>query len=269
MPSAGYFVGMILRSCLSILLLLFTAAGASAQIPVEFGPGSTELSREELTQLLQRYEEAIASPAYSGGVKDAARANAARIRERLEQGDFKVGDRVALTVQGEPNLPDTVSVEPGPQITLPLFGSISLAGVLRSEVQEHLTKELGKIIHDPVVHAKALMRLAIMGSVGRPGFYVVPADLLVSDAIMVAGGPSGSANIDDLRIERGSKRLLEGEPMQEALLNGRTLDQLNLQAGDQLYVPQKQGNRWVGPLLRYGIVIVSTVLLGIRLGGIH
>lgn len=259
---------MTLRALLpTLLLVLLTAAGVSAQIPVEFGPGSTELSREELTQLLQRYEEAIASSAYSGAVKDAARANAARIRERLEQGDFKVGDRVALTVQGEASLPDTVTVEPGPQITLPLFGSISLAGVLRSEIQEHLTKELGKIIHDPVVHAKALMRLSVQGAVGRPGFYVVPADLLVSDAIMVAGGPGSASNLDGLRIERGRTRLLEGQAMQDALLQGRTLDQLNLQAGDQLYLPPKTPGR-TGMFVRYGVVILSTLLLGVRLGGV-
>ncbi len=182
------------------------------------------------------------------------------IRERLENGDFRAGDRVALFVQGEPNLPDTVLVEPGPQITLPLFGSISLAGVLRSEIQEHLTRELGKIIHDPVVRAQGLMRLSIQGSVGRPGFYVVPADVLVGDVLMIAGGLSGDAKLDKLRIERGSRRILEGEGMQEALLQGRTLDQLNLQAGDQIVLPKKGGSI-TGQVLRYGIVITELGLL--------
>jgi len=257
----------MLRALISTVLpILLIAANLSAQIPVEFGPGSSELSREDLTELLQRYEEAIASPAYSGGVKNAARANAARIRERLEQGDFRVGDRVVLSVQGEPNLPDTAVVEPGPQITLPLFGSISLAGVLRSEIQEHLTRELGKVIRDPVVRAQGLMRLSIQGSVGSPGFYVVPADMLVSDALMIAGGPSGNPNLDGLRIERGSTRLLEGRPMQDALLQGRTLDQLNLQAGDQLYLPERTASIW-SSLFRYGVLVASTLWLGVRIAG--
>jgi len=245
-------------------MVLLAAAALSAQIPVEFGPGSAELSREDLTQLLQRYEEAIASPAYSGGVKDAARANAERIRERLALGDFRVGDRVVLSVQGEPNLPDTVLVEPGPQISLPLFGSISLAGVLRSEIQAHLTRELGKIIRDPVVRAQGLMRLSIQGSVARPGFYVVPADMLVSDALMIAGGPGANANLDDLRIERGTTRLVQGQGMQDALLQGRTLDQLNLQAGDQIFLPQKAAGP-LGAFLRYLAVAAVPVILGVWL----
>ena len=212
----------------------------------------------------QEYEAAATSSAYSGGMRDAARANAAMIRERLEKGDFHAGDRVALYVQGEPNLPDTVLVEPGPQITLPLFGSISLAGVLRSEIEQHLTTELGKIIHDPVVRAQGLLRLAIVGSVGRPGFYVVPADLLVGDALMIAGGPSGDANLDKLRIERGSERILEGEMMKEAMRQGRTLDQLNLQAGDQILLPRKTTGITM-QVVRYGVIIASTLLLGVRI----
>ncbi len=258
---------MILRNAFLAVAVAVGAAGPlAAQIPVEFGPGSSELSRGDLTQLLDRYEKAIASPAYSAQVKDAARANADRIRDRLEQGDFHVGDRVVLSVQGEPNLPDTVLVEPGPQITLPLFGSISLAGVLRSELSEHLTQELGKVIHDPVVRAQGLMRLSIQGSVYRSGFYVVPADALVSDAIMLAGGPAGSANLDNLRIERGTTTILEGAAMQEALHSGRTLDQLNVQAGDQIVLPEKKAGPW-GVIARYGLIVITGVFLGGRIIG--
>jgi protein involved in polysaccharide export with SLBB domain len=251
------------RALLLFLLLSGVPAGLSAQIPVQLGASGAELSRENLTQLLQEYDAAATSSAYSGGIRDAARTRAAMIRDRLENGDFKPGDRVAIFVQGEPNLPDTVMVEPGPQITLPLFGSISLSGVLRSEIQEHLTRELGKIIHDPVVRAHGLMRLSIQGSVGRPGFYVVPADVLVTDVLMMAGGPAGDAKLDKLRIERGSQRILEGEVMQDALLQGRTLDQLNLQAGDQIYLPRKGASMWPG-VLRYGLVIATSVILGRR-----
>ena len=75
------------------------------------------------------------------------------------------------------------------------------------------------------------------GAVGQPGFYVVPADMLVSQALMVAGGPAQNAELDGLRIERGLETLLDGDELQEELRLGTTLDQLNLQAGDQLVLP--------------------------------
>ena len=101
---------------------------------------------------------------------------------------------------------------------------------------------------------------------GGPGFYVVPADLLVQDALMIAGGPAGDANLEKMRIERGSTAILEGEMMQEAMRQGRTLDQLSLQAGDQVYLPRKTAGH-AGQFIRWGVVIASTLLLGVRLSG--
>jgi len=224
------------------------------------------LSRDDLNRLLQQYELALDSPAYSGRIKEGLKAEAARVRDRLEHGDFQPGDRVALFVQGQPNLPDTVPVEAGPKITLPLFGEISLAGVLRSEITAHLTKELGKMMRDPVVRAQGLMRLSVTGAVGKPGFYVVPTDILVSEALMMAGGPSTNADLKDLRIERGSKEIYQGEELQTAMRSGRTLDQLSLQAGDQIVLPQQGPSIW-GSVAKYGVVILSTVLLGVRIAG--
>ncbi len=169
-------------------------------------------------------------------------ADAAEIRQRLERGDFLVGDRILLSVEGEEEtLPDTVLVEPGQMIELPVFGEIPVGGVLRSEIEEHLATELGEFIRDPEVRASGLVRVAILGSVGRPGFYTMPAETVLGDAIMAAGGPSQNANVDQVRIRRGSVQIMEGEQTRVALQQGLTLDQLNIQGGDQINVPQTRG----------------------------
>lgn len=231
---------------LLIALLALSFVPLQAQVPTEFDPGRSVRSRADLERLLAEYDQALASPAYSSSVKQAVRASAEQIRARLEHGDFRVGDAVALYVEGESTLPDTIPVESGPMISLPLFGDISLAGVLRSETREHLTKELSRFIHEPVVRASALMRLSIQGQVGNPGFFVVPADELVTEALMRAGGPGPNADLDRLRIERGAAELIAGRALQEAMREGRTLDQLNLQAGDQIVVPDQatSGGLW-------------------------
>lgn len=250
----------------SLLLLVLTLTAPlelSGQIPSRFSPTGAVLTRADLQALLDQYEAALASPAYSAELKAAAREGAERVRNRLEHGDFRVGDRIALSVQGEPNLPDTVPVEPGPQISLPLFGTIELDGVLRSEITEHLTEEIGRFIRDPVVQAEGLMRLSIQGNVGRPGFYVVPADMLLSEALMMAGGPGQMASLDELHVERGGRLLLDEETIQEAMQDGRTLDQLSLQAGDQLTLPAEEPGPW-GSLGRYALVIGSVLLFGVR-----
>ncbi|MDH3205938.1 MAG: polysaccharide biosynthesis/export family protein [Gemmatimonadota bacterium] len=218
-------------------MLALSTEAIEAQVLTNSDPGSSVRTRADLERLLQEYAQALASPAYSESVKRMVRTDADLIRGRLTNGDFRVGDRIVLFVQGEADLPDTVAVQPGPMIALPLFGEISLFGVLRSEVSAHLARELGRFIRDPIVRANGLMRLSVQGSVGSPGFYTMPAEMLVGEALMVAGGPTAQASMDEIHIDRGSQPFMDGELLQEAIRQGLTLDQLNLQAGDQIVVP--------------------------------
>lgn len=217
----------------------------SAQLPTPSDPGAAVRTREDLEELLSFYEDALLSPAYSEEVKSSLALEASRIRARLEEGDFKLGDRVALFIQGEPGYPDTVAVEAGPKISLGLLGDVSLEGVLRSEVEERIAQALVGVLRVPVVRAQGLMRVSVQGAVGQPGFYVVPADMLLSETLMVAGGPGQNAALDDLRLERGVEVLMEGDDLQEALRQGLSLDQLNMQAGDQVVLPgAPAGGTW-------------------------
>lgn len=222
---------------------------SAAQLALDTDPGRSVRTRSDLERLLSEYEAALASPAYSDAVKRTIEVDADRIRGRLRDGDFRVGDRIDISVQGEPNFPVTVTVEPGPVIVLDLFGEISLAGVLRSEISAHLTEALGRFIRSPIVRATAQMRLSVLGAVGNPGFYTMPAETLLGDVLMLAGGPA-TPDLDDLRIERGGQQLYEQAQVQMALREGLTLDQLNLQAGDQIVLPiPSQTNFVFGTLL--------------------
>lgn len=246
---------------LAVALSVGAVVPLSGQLPLESDPGRTERTRADLENLLAEYTLAMDSPAYSNAVKASLRERAARIRDRLERGDFRLGDRITLYVEGEPNLPDTVPVEAGPMISLPLFGDISLEGVLRSEIQAHIGEELKTFIRSPVVRAKALMRISIQGAVGQPGFYVVPADMLLGEALMVAGGPAQNARLDDLRIDRGTQTLVDGEDLQEAVRGGLTLDQLNLQAGDQIMMPERGAGILQNIALVAGLLGTLSILL--------
>jgi protein involved in polysaccharide export with SLBB domain len=150
---------------------------------------------------------------------------------------FRVGDRILLRVEGEAQLSDTFTVGSGPSLTLPVIGPISLSGVTRSGVQFYLTGQLGRFIKDPVVHARALIRVSVLGEVTRPGFYAVPTDLVLADALMVAGGPTRDANMAELKVDRSGDRL-GASAIRNALAGGTTLDALGLHSGDGILVPR-------------------------------
>ena len=151
---------------------------------------------------------------------------------------FQVGDRTLLVVEGDSTLSDTFTVVAGPAIELPVIGAVSLAGVPRSGVEAHLARELGRYLKNPVVHARPLIRLSILGEVARPGFYAVPTDLVLADALMVAGGPTQEARADKLRIHRGGGVVWGGPKLQAEIARGATLEDLGLRAGDRVEVPK-------------------------------
>src|SRR5260221_100094 len=118
---------------------------------------------------------------------------AAAMRTRLARGDFRVGDRILLTVEGEKELSDTFTVGLGGQLTLPLIGNVPLDGVLRSELQDYLTHRLAQNLRDPEVRTRAFVRLSVQGAVTHPGYYGVPADAPLSDRLMAGRAVPGGA----------------------------------------------------------------------------
>jgi polysaccharide biosynthesis/export protein len=215
------------------------APEASAQVPVEWDVGREQVTRAELEDLLERIRENLASAAYSGRIRSQLEQNAGMITRRLEEGDFQVGDRVFLQVEGEPELSDTLVVRSGQLVSVPVVGDLSLRGVLRSELEPRLAEHIARYVREPRLRVQALIRISVIGEVESPGFFVVPADMLVTDVLMLAGGPTRESKLDDLRIERGTTNIWEGGLLQEAVIQGRTLDHLNVQAGDRLVVPRE------------------------------
>ncbi len=231
------------RALVLLALPLALAGTAHAQAASQWNPQQVELSRAELETLLARYDETAASSAYSATLREQARREAALIRNRLTQGDFQVGDQIALMVEGEANLSSAFVVQTGPAVVLPVIGRISLEGVLRSELQPHLQREIGRYIRNPVVHARSSVRLMITGGVGQGGYHVVPTSTVFTDMLMLAGGPAGNAMLQNIRVERGNRVIWEGPALQQAIIEGRTLDQLSIQAGDHVIVPVKGEGR--------------------------
>ncbi|HEX9218816.1 MAG TPA: polysaccharide biosynthesis/export family protein [Gemmatimonadales bacterium] len=176
---------------------------------------------------------------------------------------FQAGDRILLHVEGDSALSDTFTVVAGPTLRLPNIGEISLAGVRRTDLEAHLTRELSRYIKDPVVQARALIRVSVVGEVTRPGFYAVPVDLVLPDALMLAGGATQQARVDRLRIVRGNASLWDGDRLQTAIAHGATLDQLGVQAGDRIQVPGQRDpeSKWrITGLVVTSLATVVTVL---------
>jgi polysaccharide biosynthesis/export protein len=178
------------------------------------------------------------APAQAAAGAAGAAGTAAPVTATVLGGDFQVGDQIDLQVEGDSSLSRTFTVGPGPALPLPVIGAIPLAGVRRSEVEAYLTRQLSRYLKAPVVHAKALVHLSIIGEVEHPGFYSVPVDMVLGEAVMRAGGPTRDAKVAAMRIERDGRSILRGDSLQLALGHALTVAQVGLHDGDRLIVPR-------------------------------
>jgi len=248
-----------------IAVALVSPALCNGQDPFE--ATRLESDRAELTRLLAQYDAVALSIAYSEVLRGEGRVRADVIRERLSTGDFRPGDQIALLIEGGGAVQwDTLTVEAGPLIDVPTLGPILLQGVLRSELEAHLGRELGLFIQPPRVQARALIRVAFLG-VGQAGFYVMPAELPLSEAVMLAGGPGAGVDPGQIRIERGQDVLWSIEELLAPVAEGLTLDDLGLQAGDRIILREGSapgaGGGVLPILLGSGFIYLATTLLNI------
>ena len=240
---------MVKVSGWKLLLLALAASAAPLQAQEVAADGRrAHATRAELQAVLD---------GQGGKLSDAERRT---VQQRLADGDFQPGDRIALSVLDEPTLTDTFTVRSGRTLLLPNLPEVPLKGVLRSEIREYLTTRIAEYIRSPQVDAVALIRVAVLGAVSRPGFYALPAEMLASDVVMAAGGPSGMADLKKTTVVRGDEIVLDKDETQKAFAAGTSIDQLNLRSGDQFVVGAKSGGI-KGALQTAGLV--SGMIFGI------
>jgi protein involved in polysaccharide export with SLBB domain len=189
---------------------------------------------------------------------------AAQGERRADGDDFRPGDRILLRVEGEQQLTDTFTVHEGPALELPAIGRVSLAGVSHTELEPYLKQQLAKYLKSPVIRARALLRVGIIGELARPGYYNVPSDALVSDLLTVAGGPTNNSKTDNAKIERAGATVVKSDSLRRAFASGLTVSQVGLHSGDNLFVPRAQDSEHVWRIVAI-IVTIPAAIAGIVL----
>lgn len=164
-----------------------------------------------------------------------------------EDGDadpgFRIGreDVLEISVWRDAELSRTVPVRPDGFISLPVVGELSVAGRTPDEVAQQLTREFGRVLHEPrvtvIVREVNSARIFITGEVTRPGVYPVRSSMSLVQAIALAGGFTEFANREGIRVIR--------QQDQEAILVGYSelvggdagRRRLTLYSGDTVIVP--------------------------------
>jgi protein involved in polysaccharide export with SLBB domain len=123
-------------------------------------------------------------------------------------GDYRLGagDKVNVSVFGDPNLSGPHDVDGNGVFTFPLAGSIKAAGLTSTELEGTIRTKLKEYLKDPRVSVEILAYrpFYIVGEVTKPGAYPYVNGMNVVNAVAIAGGFTYRAKDDDFDIERKS-----------------------------------------------------------------
>lgn len=197
-------------------------------------------TRSELEAAVSTLDDWAASTAYSASLRAHARTEAAGVRKRLAEGDFRVGDRILISVQGALMIDDTLTVRDGQVVTIPGLTEVSLAGILRSELSDRLTSAVTEVQRTATVLARPLVRLAVFGEVTSPGYYAVPGEATLDQLVSRAGGPESTAQPSDARLMRGADEIMNRTEVANAIARGLTIEEMDLRDGDAIVMPSRR-----------------------------
>ena len=251
----GCRVRAAMRCAAVTLLVAVGSRSASSQVATTAGP--QRASRTELATLAAKLEQQTQGGKLGEATRKRALSELAAVRERLQIGDFRVGDRFVITIRQDSIRSDTVAVRDSLKVTVGSLADISLAGVLRSELEERMGEHVARYLRNVSVRTFVLTRIAIFGAVRNPGFYYAVPDRPVSDLVLVAGGPVQEANLNEFELARGQVKLIGAKESRRVLKEGTTLEQLDIRSGDEVTIPTKRKLNW--QLVTSTIVIISTL----------
>jgi protein involved in polysaccharide export with SLBB domain len=222
---------------LTFAALLSTSTLARAQLP--HASHAAMATRVELETEAAQITAQISARTVSDAARQSLDEDALRIAHRLDEGDFAMGDRIILRLQGAESRTDTITVGSGQALPIAGIPDLQLRGVLRSELRDRLTEHVAKYIRNPQMSVVPLIRVSVLGAVSRPGYYGLPPESPISDAIMLAGGPTADADVGSTILRRGGQPLIAAREMRSLVAQGETVNALGVLPGDEVVVGQR------------------------------
>lgn len=170
---------------------------------------------------------------------------------------LRPGDMLRMRIYLEPDLSGEFPVNERGEVALPRLGDLPIGSWPADSIRPRLARMYAEYLRDPVVEVTLLRRIAVFGSVARPGLYPVDPTMTIQEALALAGGasPDGKRDrVDLIRVDGGTTALSLTDDIRR----------LGIRSGDQLFVPQRSWlsrNTWLVGSLVGAVATITAVLV--------
>ncbi|MGA6984847.1 MAG: polysaccharide biosynthesis/export family protein [Terriglobales bacterium] len=239
-------VGMLILQ-LAVVTSAQETVPSPASAPVSSAPPTGKLAAEssqsqEPSGAGSSTRGAITQPGRAGGMGDPAFGGERHPLYRLSK-----SDSVDINFTFSPDFNQTLTVLPDGFVALKGAGTLLAEGLTVPQMQQAVAHAYRGFLREPevTVTLKDFDKPYFLasGEVARPGKYELRGDLTVNEAVAIAGGFTQQARHSQVVVfRRISAYVAESHVIDvKKMLDSRNLDEdLHLQAGDFIYVPQSR-----------------------------
>ncbi len=155
------------------------------------------------------------------------------------------GDQVRIIVWRNTELSGDFTVAANGTLMHPLYREVQVTGIPIAAVEDRLRTFLTKYTTNPQFVISPLVKIVVSGEVRSPNLFSVPPETTVSQAIVLAGGPTANAQLNHIRLLRDRQEIavdLSRADSQAA--------SLQIKSGDQILIPTRRNllRDYIGPV---------------------
>lgn len=149
------------------------------------------------------------------------------------------GDQINILLWGRLNAQHSLTVDREGKITIPQIGPVYVAGMTYEQMSKHVIAKAEQIVGtniDITVGSTRSIPIFVLGDVRKPGAYTIGAMATVTDALIMARGPSAIGSMRRIEVRRKNKVITYFD-LYDLFLKGDKSHDVTLQAGDVVFVP--------------------------------
>ncbi len=149
------------------------------------------------------------------------------------------GDEVKLLLWGRVNAQYNLTVDRDGKIAIPQIGPLFVAGMTFEDMSKQIITQSQQIVGTNVDISMGSLKtipIFVLGDVRRPGSYTIGSFATITDALLLAGGPTSIGSMRHVQLKRNG-RLITTFDLYDLLLQGDKSKDMTLMAGDVVFVP--------------------------------
>lgn len=149
-------------------------------------------------------------------------------------------DEVRIRVWGQVSFNANLRVNREGDVFIPQVGSVHVAGLPFSDLQQHLQEAIGRIYRkfDLSVDLGQIraIQVYVTGQARRPGVYTISSLSTMTNALFSSGGPSVEGSMRRIELRRNGEKVARLD-LYDLLINGDNSKDVKLQSGDVIFIP--------------------------------